>query len=382
MNKIAVVTATRAEYGILKPLIKRLFDEKEFETQLLVTGTHLLDYYGNTKNEIEKDNIDIYYEIPIFQSKDDKVADVTARALKGFSDYFEKEAPDILIVLGDRTELLGICSAATIHNIPIAHIHGGELTEGAVDDAIRHAVTKMSHLHFPICEEYRKRIIQMGEEPERVFNVGALSTENILKESLLSKEDLCLDIALDKEKPYVMVTYHPVTRDKESPLEKIEVLIEVMKEKSEYQYLITKANADVGGIIINERLQQFANECDNVILVSSLGMKRYLSAVKYSEFVLGNSSSGVIEAPVLGTPTVNIGTRQKGRVMADTVVQATEERTSILDAIEKVKSMSKKSGTFLFGDGKTSGKIVEHIKAFIGNQSDSKKKFYDIDFRE
>lgn len=379
MKKIAVATATRAEYGILRPLIYRLRKEREFEVQLIVTGTHLETRYGNTQEEIEKDGLEIYRTIPILE-KGNEPYDISltmANAIRGFAGYFKEEKPDILLVLGDRTELLGICSAAMNEKIPIAHLHGGELTEGAVDDCVRHAITKMSYLHFPATEVYRKRIIQMGEAPERVFSVGALGVENILKVSLLSYEEVCSQIGIPSKRKYVVVTFHPVTLEDKTVEKQVKNLIQVMKQRKDYFYLITKSNADVGGKLVNQLFGEFVKEAENTKLVSSLGMVRYLSAVKYSQFILGNSSSGIIEAPALGIPTVNIGDRQKGRLMADTVVSCGNEIEEILKAVEKAETVKHRISE-LYGTGDTSERIVEILKDYLlNNKINLKKKFYD-----
>lgn len=381
MKKIAVVTATRAEYGILRPLICRLQKDTEFELQLIVTGMHLSEKYGNTQVEIEKDKIPVFRKIPILEDGNSAydVSVTMANALCRFAGYFRDEKPDMVIVLGDRTEILGICAAAMNEGIPIAHLHGGELTEGAVDDCIRHAVTKMSYLHFTASETYRNRVIQLGESPDRVFNVGALGVENILHTQLFSYEDMCREIGIPNDQKYVVVTFHPVTQEPGEEQHQTQELIAAMKEKSGYFYLITKANADAGGQRVNELLENFSERVPNAKLVSSLGMVRYLSALKYSEFALGNSSSGIIEAPALGIPTVNIGERQRGRLMADTIVQCKPEKELILEAMDEAAVMPHKVST-LYGDGETSAKIVTILKNFLFcNKINLKKRFYDLE---
>lgn len=381
MKKIAVVTATRAEYGILRPLICRLQKDTEFELQLIVTGMHLSEKYGNTQVEIEKDKIPVFRKIPILEDGNSAydVSVTMANALCRFARYFRDEKPDMVIVLGDRTEILGICAAAMNEGIPIAHLHGGELTEGAVDDCIRHAVTKMSYLHFTASETYRNRVIQLGESPDRVFNVGALGVENILHTQLFSYEDMCREIGIPNDQKYVVVTFHPVTQEPGEEQHQTQELIAAMREKSGYFYLITKANADAGGQRVNELLEDFSEKVPNAKLVSSLGMVRYLSALKYSEFALGNSSSGIIEAPALGIPTVNIGERQRGRLMADTIVQCEPEKEQVLEAMDEAAVMPHKVST-LYGDGETSAKIVTILKNFlICNKINLKKRFYDLE---
>lgn len=381
MKKVAVVTSTRAEYGILRPLIFRLKEETKIQVQLLVTGTHLVEKYGKTEDEIQKDGLQIYRRIPILEDGNAPydISCTMANAIRGFAGYFRDEKPDMLILLGDRTEMLGVCCAAMNERIPIAHLHGGELTEGAVDDCVRHAITKMSYLHFPASEVYRKRIIQMGESPERVFNVGALGVENILHTPLFSYEEMCRQTGIPLHKKYVVVTFHPVTLEDGSEEYQTNALIEAMRKNSGYFYLITKANADTGAERVNALFEQFETERDNVRLVASLGMQRYLSAVKYSSFVLGNSSSGIIEAPALGVPTVNIGDRQKGRLMAETVIPCETDTEDILKAMKKAENIPRIASN-LYGDGNTSEKIVEIIKKFLEERKiDLKKEFFDLE---
>lgn len=280
-------------------------------------------------------------------------------------------------MLGDRTEILGMCAAALNEHIPIAHLHGGELTEGAVDDCIRHAVTKMSYLHFPATEVYRRRIIQMGEAPERVYNVGALGVENILSVPMLSEDEIRKDVDIPAGMPYAVVTFHPVTMQPGEAEKQVRELISAMREEKQYFYLVTKANADAGGAQVNAWLAEAQRELANMKLVSSLGMKRYLSAVKYAAFVLGNSSSGIIEAPALGTPTVNIGDRQKGRLMAETVIGCMPEAGAIQAAIRQAEQMPHRP-SFLYGDGKTSEKIVKILKEFFQTDYRHWKKHFMI----
>ena len=367
--KVAVVTATRAEYGILRPLILKLERDSNIELQLLVTGTHL----------VEKDGIPIFLRIPILAEGNTalSVSRTMANALNGFAEYFERERPECVVVLGDRTEMLGICAAAIDAGIPIVHLHGGELTEGAVDDCVRHAITKMSYLHFPSTESYRKRIIQMGEEPSRVFNVGALGVENILHVPLLSEQEVRKEVGIPVGLDFASVTFHPVTLEPGSEKRQTEAIIAAMEEKNQYFYVITKANADVGGDAVNELLEQFARKSGKMKLVASLSMKTYLSLVKYSKFVLGNSSSGIIEAPSLGTPTVNIGDRQKGRLMASTIINCKPVTSDILRAIEMAEKMEHKP-SFIYGDGNTSDKIITTIKQVFSDHITPAKKFYDL----
>ena len=378
--KICVVTSTRAEYGILKPLIKRIFDDRDLELNLVVTGTHLVEKHGMTVNEIKRDEFPISHEIPILEEGNSAydISLTMANAIKGFAECFRDDRPDMVVVLGDRTEMLGIASAAMNERIPIAHIHGGEVTEGAVDDCVRHALTKMSYLHFTSTREYQKRVIQLGENPERVYCVGALGAENILTQPLWSEEMLRRDLGIDDNKPYVVMTYHPVTLEDNTVEQQIHELEAAIDSHPELFFVLTAANADAGGDVANRLLKEFADSHNNAIFVVSLGMIRYLSAVKYASFVLGNSSSGILEAPVLGTPTVNIGDRQKGRLQADTIINCKASKDDICIAIERALNMPHKA-TDMYGDGTTSEKIVQVIKDYLqSNKIDLKKHFYDI----
>ncbi len=380
MKKVAVVTATRAEYGILTPLIRAIKNSPDLKIELIVTGTHLSEKHGFTKKFIEADCFPIAHEIPILEDGNTPydISLTMANAVKGFAECFRTDRPDILVILGDRTEMLGIASAAMNECIPIAHLHGGEVTEGAVDDCVRHALSKMSYLHFTSTEVYRKRVIQLGESPERVFFVGALSTENILKAPLKSEAEIKADVGIPRDMPYSVVTFHPVTLEADSTIEQTLVLCKAMEQRDDFFYLITMANSDAGGDIVNEIFEKFADTHNNVKLVASLGMIRYLSAVKYAKFVLGNSSSGIVEAPVLGTPTVNIGDRQRGRLMADTIINCKPDTEKILTAIN-IAENTEHIPTLMYGDGETSNKIVGAITDFLlNNKIDLKKKFYDI----
>lgn len=387
MKKIVgIVTATRAEYGLLSPVINELRKyDSEIETKVIVTGTHLVSEFGETIREIQADGVKIDEKIHIIREQCQSMDEIAATALSEFGRYFSNCKMDMLIVLGDRYELLGICTAAMLNKIPIAHLHGGEITEGAMDEYIRHAITKLSYLHFTSTEEYRKRVIQLGESPERVVCVGALGIENIVTTSLMSKDELSESIGFLLNKPYVVATYHPVTLSENNVEQQLKSFLRVIKEHGEYQYIITKANADSGGETINKLLEEFGKENENVLVVSSLGMRRYLSAVKYAEFVVGNSSSGIIEVPSLQVPTVNVGERQKGRMQAESVINCGESYEEISKAFEYAASEeAKKIAQQVinpYGDGNTSKKIVFAIKKFLkeGNIG-LQKKFYDIEF--
>lgn len=379
MKKIAVVTSNRAEYGILSPLIKKIEEDSELNLWLIVTGAHLSEKYGMTINQIRENGFPIYAEISIYEGGNTAYdTSVTiANAVKKFASFFKDNRPDMLVLLGDRTELLGVAIAAMNENILIAHLHGGEVTEGAVDDCIRHALTKISYIHFTGTEIYRKRVIQLGENPARVFNVGTLSAENILKTELLDEIEIRNEIGIPTNKRYAVVTLHPETVDNISPKDIANLLCKCMKANSDLFFLITSSNSDAGGDQINEILSDYADMSNNAGFTYSLGMKRYLSAVKSSVFVLGNSSSGIVEAPILGVPTINIGNRQKGRIMTDTIINVPFKLDEIMRAINSAKNMPHQS-IGIYGDGKTSERMIAIIKNSLNNPIDLKKGFYDL----
>lgn len=387
MKKIVVATATRAEYGLLRPVIKQLLSEKDLVTKVVVTGAHLSPEFGMTVHEIENDQINIEKKIEILLSSDTPVAVSKSMglALISFAEYFEESQPDALLVLGDRYETLAICCAAMNARVPIFHMYGGETTEGAVDEAIRHSITKMSYLHFTSTERYRKRVIQLGEDPERVYTVGAVGIENALKTELLSQEELEKSLGCKLGECYAIVTFHPVTLEYSSARKQIDELLKVTEAFPNMKFLFTKANADADGRVINACIEEFLQTHNNIYLYSSLGMKRYLSAVKNARMVIGNSSSGLLEVPTFGIPTVNIGDRQKGRIQADSILNCKPEYEDIKNAIEKAMSTEfvKKARTASnpYGDGNTSTKVVGIIRKWMNLQSlDIKKKFFDIDF--
>lgn len=382
-NRIAVVTATRAEYGILYPLIKNIESDESLELCLIVTGTHLSDKFGYTIDEIRKDGFEIYKEIPILEEGNTQrdVSVTMANAITGFAQFFEECRIDMLIILGDRTEMLGVACAAMNALVPIAHISGGSITEGAVDDCVRHCLTKMSHFHFTTTEPYRRRVIQMGESPECVINAGSLAVENIFKASLLTEEEIRNFIGISSKNKFALVTFHPVTRDDDSGLSQVRELCDAMLSVKEIYYVLTGSNADVRGNEVNDMLERLAEENDKIIYFKSLGKTRYLSALKYAAFVLGNSSSGITEAPILGTPTVNVGDRQNGRIMTDTIINTDADKNSIIDAINKALQVEHKC-TDIYGKGDTSSIILNSIKNGLHNGINLKKKFYDIKFVE
>lgn len=339
-TKIAVVTATRAEYGLLSGLISQLEMNEHFECQLLVTGTHLSADYGLTINEIKQDGHQIAAQVPILDAdarranSDKEVAMITSRALSAFAEVFSQFKPDAVVVLGDRYELLGICSAALLLHIPIVHVHGGEVTEGAMDEAIRHAVTKMSSLHFVAAEPYRQRVIQMGEMPSTVFNTGALGVDNIQRMDLLAKSVLEKDLGINLQKEFLLVTFHPETWSENSDKGLTELCFAL--EKTGKAVIWTGANADSGGQVINQQVVEwFAKSRVKGGFFNSLGALRFLSLMRFAGAVVGNSSSGIIEAPAFKIPTVNIGQRQRGRLRTASIIDCDADEDSIFKAINK-----------------------------------------------
>lgn len=384
-KKISILTATRAEYGLLKPVILKLLAVPEFDVRVVVTGAHLSPEFGLTYKEIEQDGIPIDEKIEILLSGDTPTAISKSMglALIGFGDYFARLNPDMIVVLGDRYETLGVCCAAMNQRIPIAHLYGGETTEGAVDECIRHAITKLSYLHFTSTEQYRNRVIQLGEQPDRVFCVGAMGIENILREELLSKSELEVAIDFKLDKPYAMVTFHPVTLEDNNSAEQFKALLDVCQKHEEMKFVFSKANADANGRIINQMLDAYVKEHDNAVVFASLGLVRYLSTVKYSAMVMGNSSSGLVEAPSLGVPTINMGDRQKGRLQADSVINCELVSNEIEKAMVLAQTIvfkNKARNTVNpYGNANTSREIVGKIKEFLlDDKINLKKKFYDI----
>ncbi|MCH5191126.1 MAG: UDP-N-acetylglucosamine 2-epimerase (hydrolyzing) [Oscillospiraceae bacterium] len=386
MKKIAVLTATRAEYGLLKPIIDALNKTDDFSVKVVVTGAHLSPEFGLTYKDIESDGIRIHKKIEILLSTDtpSAISKSMGLAMMGFADYFAESTPDALMVLGDRYETLAVCCAAANARIPIIHLYGGETTEGAVDEAVRHAITKMSYLHFTSTKEYRKRVIQLGESPERVFAVGGTGAENALKTPLMSKEELEKSLAFSLDRDYAVVTFHPVTLEEDTSKKQFGELLKAFGKHGEMKYIITKAGADSDGRIINKMVDEFANTNDNVCAVNSLGLRRYLSALKYCKTVIGNSSSGLLEAPSFKIPTVNIGDRQRGRIRAESVIDCEPVCDDICRAIDKANSTEFVELAHRtknpYGDGNTSEKIVRILKEKMTDFTSDrlKKKFYDI----
>lgn len=379
------MTATRAEYGLLKPIINKLNKVSGFDIRVVVTGAHLSPEFGLTYKEIEKDGINIDEKIEILLSADtpSAISKSMGLAMIGFADYFSESIPDLLIVLGDRYETLAVATVAMNQRIPIAHLYGGEATEGLIDESIRHSITKMSYLHFTSTEEYRKRVIQLGESPLRVFNVGAIGIENIKQNEYMSKHDLSKSLNLSLDRPYAVVTFHPVTLEHHSSESQIVELLKAISKHDEMNFIFTKGNSDAHGRIINSMIDEFVKGKENCVAVTSLGLKRYLTAIRHCHMVIGNSSSGIIEVPSFKAPTINIGDRQKGRIQADSIINCTPDYDSILTAIDKANDFEFREKIQLVNNPyekeNTTSSIVSIIVDFLLNEKiDIKKKFYDL----
>ena len=340
MKKVCVVTGTRAEYGLLYWLLKEIQNDKEFELQLIVTGMHLSPEFGLTYKEIEKE-FKINKKTEMLLSSDTPVGISKSMGLAqiSFAEAYDELKPDILVVLGDRYEIFSAVSAAMIAQVPIAHLHGGETTEGAFDESIRHSITKMSHLHFTATNEYKNRVIQLGEHPSRVFNVGGLGIENIKKLKLLTKEEFEKSIDFKLNKKNILVTFHPVTLEKSTAQEQFQELLNAIDELEDTNIIFTKANSDTDGRVINQMIDEYvAKNSHKSIGFTSLGQLRYLSALQYVDAMVGNSSSGLAEAPSFKIATINIGDRQKGRIKASSVIDCEPNKDSILKSFEKLYS--------------------------------------------
>lgn len=383
MKKVCVLTATRAEYGLLKTVIKKLKQREEIDVRVVVTGAHLSSEFGLTYREIAKDGINIDKKIEILLSSDStvSVSKSMGLAMISFAEYFHDSKPDLLVVLGDRYETIAVCLAAMNERIPIAHLHGGETTEGAIDEAIRHSITKMSSLHFVSTEKYRKRVIQLGEHPNTVFNVGAMGVENALKTKLLSRDELQKALGIELRPHYAVVTFHPVTLENDTAEQQVKEVLEALVTFDNFDYIITKANADASGISINNIIDEFCENRDNMYCFYSLGVQRYLSAVKYADMVIGNSSSGLIEVPSFGIPTINIGDRQKGRIKAESVFDCEPSKEDIINTINLAINKKDMMGKIVnpYEGVNTSEEIVNIICEFVKKDKNVlKKKFYDL----
>jgi len=369
-RKICIITGTRADYGLLHWVMQGIKDDNELTLQVIATGMHLSPEFGLTYREIEKDGFQIDCKVEMLTSSDTPVGITKSMGLGliGFADALNQLKPDLVVVLGDRFEIFSAVSAALVACIPVAHLHGGETTEGAFDEALRHSITKMSHLHFVAADEYRRRVIQLGESPERVFLVGGLGVDNINRLKLLARTELEASLNFKLGKKSLLITFHPVTLETSSTKEQMVELLAVLSELKDTQLIFTLPNADSDGRILINMINNFVEQHKNSRAYTSLGQICYLSCISHVDGILGNSSSGLLEAPSFKKGTINIGNRQRGRLQASSVINCEPTRQSIALAIQKLYSaeFQKKLSNVnnLYGDGGASDKIVEIIKRY------------------
>jgi UDP-N-acetylglucosamine 2-epimerase (non-hydrolysing)/GDP/UDP-N,N'-diacetylbacillosamine 2-epimerase (hydrolysing) len=386
-RKICVVTTSRADFGLLSGLIKAIQTDPALRLQVIVSGMHLSPLFGQTWREVEAQGIKIDRKIRLRISGESDLDNLNSIGLgiKGFGQAFSELRPDIAVLLGDRFELLAPAVSAVMLRIPIAHIHGGELTEGAIDDSVRHAITKMASLHFAATEAYRKRIIQMGEPPERVFNFGAPGLDQIHNAPLMTRRQVEQELNISLLKPVALVTYHPVTRDRDSAEDQVDLLIAAMKA-SRLDAVFTMANADAQGNIINRRLQAICAEYpERFKWVPHLGHRRYLSCLKHLSLMVGNSSSGLTEAPSFRMPVVNIGDRQQGRIRAQNIIDVPCTEKAIIEGIRRAISLRFRNSLHRmrnpydrFHDGRASERIKNVLRDVVISPEFLKKQFHDL----
>jgi GDP/UDP-N,N'-diacetylbacillosamine 2-epimerase (hydrolysing) len=382
-RKICVVTGSRAEYGLLYWLMKEININNELMLQIVVTGMHLSEEFGNTYLQIEKDGFHIDKKVDISLKSDTELGISKSMGLGviGFADAFNKLQPDLIVVLGDRFEIFSAASAALIAKIPVAHLHGGEVTEGVIDESIRHSITKMSHLHFAATDEYRKRIIQLGEQPDKVFNVGGLGIDNINKLKLLTKADFENAINFELGEKNLLITFHPVTLEKSTSVIQFQELLDSVSELRDTKIIFTKANSDTDGRIINTLIDDYVAIHKNTVAFKSMGQLNYLSALQFMDAVVGNSSSGLIEAPSFKIGTINIGDRQRGRIKVPSVISCLPKKNDIDSAFNKMYSREFQNTLDkvenAYGNGGASKEIVNIIKS-VDLHDIIKKPFYDF----
>jgi|YNPBryulayer2012_1023412.scaffolds.fasta_scaffold00757_10 UDP-hydrolysing UDP-N-acetyl-D-glucosamine 2-epimerase len=384
-RKVCIFTGTRAEYGLLKPLMDEIKSDPDLELQIVASCMHLSPEFGLTYQEIEKDGFNIDEKVEMLLSSDTPSGIVKSMGLGmiGYTDALNRLKPDITVVLGDRFEALAFAIASFVNRIPIAHLYGGEATEGLIDEGIRHCITKLSYLHFTSTEEYRRRVIQLGEEPQRVFNVGALGIDNIKKMKLLTKNEIESKLGIKFKSKNLLITYHPVTLKKDESEKEFKALLNVLKEIEDTLFIFTKPNADTEGRKIINLIEEFVKEnSGKAVVFTSLGQLKYLSIMQYVDAVVGNSSSGIIEAPSLKVPTINIGDRQKGRIRAKSIIdcKGTEEdiKRALVIIYDKNFRENLQNIDNPYGDGNSASKIKNILKVHKINSIE--KSFYNINF--
>ncbi len=382
-RKVCVVTGTRAEYGLLRWVMEGIRETPGLELQTIVTGMHLSPEFGLTYREIEKDGFLIDRKVEMLLSSDTPtgLAKSMGLGLIGFSDALQQLLPNLLLVLGDRFEIFSATAAAMVARIPVAHLHGGEATEGAFDESIRHSITKMSHLHFVAAEEYRKRVIQLGEHPDRVFLVGGLGIDNIKKLTLLDRPALEASLGFELGVRNLLITFHPVTLEDATSTRQMEELLAALETLEDTHLIFTMPNADTDGRVLFDMVQNFVANHANAHAYTSLGQLRYLSCMRHVDGIVGNSSSGLAEAPSFHKGTINIGDRQRGRLKAESVIDCSPDRQSIASALQRLYSSAfqsiLKTVRNPYGEGGASEKIVRALRDYP-LESILKKSFYDL----
>ena len=382
-RKICVVTGSRADYGLLRWVMQGIKDDPRVTLQVIATGMHLSDSFGLTYKEIENDGFKIDFKVKSLSTVDSPVgiAESMSAGLSGCAEAFSDLQPDIIVVLGDRFEIFSAVAAALVAKIPVAHLHGGEITSGAFDEAFRHSITKMSHLHFVAAEEYRNRVIQLGEDPNKVFLVGGLGIDNIKKLTLLSKAELEAALELELGDRSLMVTFHPVTLEAVPAEQQMKELLNVLSGLENTTLIFTMPNADPGGRILMKMIEEFVAGRTNARVFTSLGQLRYLSCIAHVDGVVGNSSSGLAEVPTFKKGTINIGDRQLGRLQAKSIINCLPKEQAIRDAIDRLNSVDFQASlaetTNPYGEGGASAKIVEILQN-VSLEGIVKKTFHDL----
>lgn len=382
-RKICVITGSRADYGLLRWVMQGIKDDPELTLQVIATGMHLSSLFGMTYREIEEDGFHIDSSVEILLSEDTPlgIAESIASGISGCAKVYDHLKPDIILVLGDRFEIFAAATSALVAKIPVAHIHGGETTVGAYDEAFRHSITKMSQIHFVAAEEYRTRVIQLGENPMSVNLVGGLGIENINRIKLLSKEELEISLGIKIQSKSLLITYHPVTLEYESTKQQMKELLTALSNLNGTTLIFTMPNADTGGSLSTKMIEEFTRKFDNAYAFQSLGQLRYLSCIAQVDGVVGNSSSGLTEVPSLKKGTINIGTRQRGRLQALSVINCPPEAERISDALKKLYSENFRSTLDRtinpYGEGDASNKVVKVLKN-VKLTGMVQKTFYDL----
>lgn len=380
---ICIVTGTRAEYGLLRWVMQAIKDDAELTLQIIATSMHLSPEFGLTYREIEKDGFQINRKVEMLTSSDTPVgiAKSMGLGLIGFADALTELKPDLIVVLGDRFEIFSAVSAALVARIPVAHLHGGETTEGAFDEAFRHSITKMSHLHFVAAEEYRQRVVQLGEQPDRVFLVGGLGVDSIKRQQLLDKAALEASLDFKLGSKNLLITFHPVTLESATAAHQMRELLASLAALQDTTLIFTLPNADTDGRVLIRMVQEFVIQHPNACAYASLGQQRYLSCIAFVDGVVGNSSSGLAEVPSFKKGTINIGDRQRGRLQAGSVINCSPNQQDITAALQKLYSAEFQAGLPQvrnpYGEGGASAKVIEVIKHFA-IEGIAKKTFYDL----